>query len=162
MRKLLFSSVVAISIAFVGTACTTVNTNDGAQEAKYKMVPAVYEAVVKHETKKVDGTANLNCLFGIFMWGADHFADRAALGENTFYKSAVDAAKDAAVYNACTAAKCDVLLATKYVVTVNDYFVFKKVECKVTGYPGKEIGLEKKVLGCPCQGSCQCMKMDKK
>ncbi len=159
MRKLIFSSVVAISIAVVGTACTTVNTNDGAQEAKYKMAPTVYEAVVKHEAKKVNGTASLNCLFGVFTWGASHFADRAALGERAFCKSAVDIAKDAAVYNACEAAKCDVLLATKYVVTVDDYVVFKKVECKVTGYPGKEIGIEKKMPMCPCAA---CMKGDKK
>ena len=126
------------------------NTNDGAKESKYKMIPACYETIIKHESKTVSGSANINCLFGVFTWGASHFADRTALGgQNSFCKSAVEVAKDAAVYNTCDAAKCDVLLATKYVVTVNDYFVFKQVECKVTGYPAKEIGIEKKVFVCP-------------
>ncbi len=150
MKKILFTSAVAVAIAVVGAACTTVNTNDGAREAKYKMLPACYEPVIKHEPKKVSGTSNISCLFGIFTWGADHFADRTALGgQNAFCKTSVEIAKDAAVYNACDAAKCDVLLASKYVVTVNDYFVFKKVECKVTGYPGKETGIEKRAFECP-------------
>ena len=58
-------------------------------------------------------------------------------------------AKAAAVYNACKAAKCDMLLSAKYELTTTDYFVYKVVNCTVTGFPGTEVGVVRKDVAFP-------------
>ena len=48
------------------------------------------------------------------------------------------------VYNACEANKADALLGAKYKIDTEDYFVFKKVKCTATGYPGVINGVKVK------------------
>ena len=36
----------------------------------------------------------------------------------------------------------NVLLAAKYKLDINDYFIYKAIKCKVTGYPGSIKGVK--------------------
>ena len=76
---------------------------------------------------------------------------------NTVLAIATPKAKNGAYANACDAAKCDQLVATRYTVTVEDYFVYAKCKAEVTGYPAKVEGVE--VLTPPClKKPCECKK----
>lgn len=143
MKKALIVAGMFALAGVVLTGCSSINTNDAAGSTKVAIVPAVYEPVIKHSPQKVEGSAKMSVLFGIFAWGASNFADRTSLDSNVLFGPDV---KKAAVYNACKSAKCDMLLSSKYEVTTMDYFVFKTVECKVSGFPGTEVGIVKKEL----------------
>lgn len=143
-------------IALIATGCTTVNTNDGASDSKQVMVPAVYEPVIKHVDTKVAGEASQHAVFGLIKWGDSSFADRVSMGKDpneslfsSLFGNPEKEVKAAAVYNACKTAKCDLLLSTKYEVTVTNYVVYKVMRCRVSGYPGTEVGVVKKDITYP-------------
>lgn len=144
-------------VAMIATGCTSINTNDGASDSKQAMVPAVYEPVIKHVDQKVSGEATMHVVLSVFKWGANSFADRTVLGAAggagdifaAFFPNPVQDVKEAAVYNACKNAKCDLLLGAKYEITVTDYFVYKVLNCKVSGFPGTEVGVVKKNVEFP-------------
>ena len=117
MKKLYLSALAAVSAVMVMTGCTTVNNNDAANDFKAVMVPAKFESVITHKDTKVSGEAQLNVLFSVFSWGVSEF-------------------------DACKKNNCDVLLNAKYEINTTDYFVFKMINCKVSGYPGVETGIK--------------------
>lgn len=90
--------------------------------------------------KAISGTATATTIF-IFSFGPNKFADGASLpaGGGLDPNAAV---KNAAVYNACQSAGSDIILAPNYVLVVDDYFVFKKVTCTVSGYAGFVKGIK--------------------
>lgn len=141
-KSLILAGIFAVA-GLVMTGCSTVNTNDAAAGSKVAMVPAVYEPVIKHTNQKVEGSAKVNVLFGIFTWGVSSYADRTNI-EPTVFFGAKNVVKQGAVYNACKTAKCDMLLNSKYEITTMDYFVFQTMECKVSGFPGVEVDVVKK------------------
>lgn len=152
MKKSLIVAAFAAVVGLTMSACTSINTNDGASDSKQAMVPAVYEPVIKHVDKKVTGKAQIHVLFGLFTWGAEGFADRTVMGANSPFSilpSGREMAKDASVYNACTKNKCDLLLSTKYKLTVKDFFVYQNITCDVAGFPGTEVGVVKKEVAFP-------------
>jgi len=141
-KSLIIAGMFAVAGLFMG-GCAVTNTNDAAAASKVAIVPAVYEPVIKHSNQKVEGSAQINVLFGIFTWGTSAYADRTNI-EPTFFFGPNMVAKNAAVYNACQGAKCDMLLNSKYEIRTVDYFVFKTINCKVTGFPGTEVDVIKK------------------
>jgi hypothetical protein len=146
MKKgLLFAGMIAIA-GIAMTGCSSLNTNDAAAGTKVAMIPAVYEPVIKHTNVKVQGSAKLNVLFGIFTWGVSSFADRTNIEPTSFmfFMDTKNMVKQGAVYNACKSAKCDMLLNSKYEITTVDYFVFKTIDCKVSGFPAVEVDIVKK------------------
>ncbi len=141
MKKLLLLAIVAV--AAVMTGCTTVNDNRGANDFAAEILPAKFQTIVEHKDQLVYGEAQLNALFCVFTWGVSEFSDRSFdTDEAGFFASPFSLVKQAATYNACQEAKCDVLLNAKYTITVTDYVVFKKINCKVSGYPGTEKGIK--------------------
>ncbi|MBS1368950.1 MAG: hypothetical protein HPZ91_03240 [Lentisphaeria bacterium] len=146
MKKLFLLAVAAIAGTVVMTGCTAVNTNDAANDFKAEIVPAKFETVINHKDTPVSGEAQLNVLFNVFSWGVSEFADRSFVGSTNnslgLFQDPQTLAKQGATYNACKNASCDVLLNAKYIVTTTDYFVFKMINCKVTGYPGTEAGIK--------------------
>ncbi len=141
-KGLVFAGMIAVA-GMVMTGCSSVNTNDAAGSSRVAMVPAVYEPVIKHTNQKVEGNAKVSVLFGIFSWGVSAYADRTNVEPTTLF-GATNVVKQGAVYNACKNAKCDLLLNSKYEITTMDYFVFKTMECKVSGFPGVEVDVVKK------------------
>ncbi len=146
-------------VALAATGCTSVNTNDAASDSKHAIVPAVYEPVIKHVDKKVAGESKMHVVLNFIKWGSNEFADRTVLGADAtassaislaaFFPNPVRDAKAAAVYDACSKAKCDLLIGAKYKVTVKDYVVYKFIKCEVNGFPGTEVGVLKKDIAFP-------------
>lgn len=152
MKKIALCLVAVVVCGAFMTGCKTTYNNDMAADSKHAMVPALYQLKIEHKDVKVEGSAAINVLFGIFTWGADSFSERAYLGKPSsfsFLPDSVQLVKEAAVYNACSSNNCDLLIGSKYEVVSTDYFVYKKVTCSVKGYPGNEIGVEKKADSSP-------------
>ncbi|QSH41275.1 hypothetical protein P0136_08880 [Lentisphaerota bacterium ZTH] len=142
LTKYLLLTMTAAAIGFGTTGCTSVNTNDGGNSVDVeKLKIPEYEAVVKHQPKKVTGQASIHVLFGLFSWGGDGCADCTRMGSMSFMSSSAEA-KSAAVYNACKLNKADMILGSKYEIKSTDYFVYRKVNCKVTGYPANVTGIK--------------------
>jgi len=150
MKKIIMMILAGGVLAVAGTGCTSFETNRVGEQVEVKM-PLNVEPVVELGNQTVEGNATVNCLFGIFTWGVsnqavgvDYYGNGTCAGAGMF-SSPADVAKNGAAYNACTGAKADLLLAARYNVTETNYFVFKKVECQVKGYPGtlKSISIKK-------------------
>lgn len=136
MKKL----IAVAAIATIACGCISVNQNDGGDDnLKPAIVKDVIHAKYKVGNNEITATDKINCLFGFITWGssATHVADNAP---NGFFKT--DKAKNGAYANACDAGKCDELVATRYKVTTEDYFVFARVTAEVKGYPANVTGVE--------------------
>ena len=91
--------------------------------------------------ESISGESSVNILFNVFKLGGDtQFADGVTYGgsEGGFALGLdpVASAKSAAAYKAVTASGADVIVAPRYEVKVQDYFVYKIVHVKVTGNKG--------------------------
>lgn len=144
MKKLqMLMVIVAVAlIAVITTGCTSVNNNDGACAVSVDRMKVPYEPVLDHKNQKVSSEANVSVLFGFITWGESKFADDTALGDFSLFAPTAQA-KAAAVYKACKDNNADLLLAAKYEIVTKNYFVFKKVSCKVAGYPANLKGVQK-------------------
>ena len=147
MKKLMMAAVVAA----VACGCITNVKNDGGDAC---LQPSVVKDIVHEKFTVADKTVSaqdkINCLFGFISWGstATHFAD-AVCGQGPFM-NAVGRAKNGAYANACDAAKCDQIVGAKYKVTTEDYFVFKKIQAEISGYPASLTGVELIENKTPC------------
>lgn len=145
MKKL----IAVAAIAALASGCISVHKNDGANDC---LKPAIAKDIVHEKYEigetQVKASESLNVLFGFISWGktATHFADGAPY--RLFNK--VDEAKNGAYANACDKAQCDAIVGAHYTLTVNDYFVFKKISCDVSGYPAKLTGVELIENKTPC------------
>jgi len=141
-KSLMFVAVCAFAVVMTG--CMATHTNDAASAAKV-CVSKKFDADIVAGKKAVAGTATVHNLFGIFTWGVSNFADDAFVSTDNAFQltvSPLTVAKQGATYNACKAAKADMLLAAKYNIKVSDFFVYKSVKCDVTGYPGVVKGVK--------------------
>lgn len=91
--------------------------------------------------ESISGQSSVSILFNLFKLGGDsQFADGVTYGgsEGGFALSLdpVASAKSAAAYKAVTASGADLIVAPRYEVNVEDYFVYKTVNVKVTGKKG--------------------------
>lgn len=148
MKRSLLLAGCALAAAFVMTGCMSTHTNDAAAPAAVTVKAPVFTANVVAGKAKVAGDATIHNLFGIISWGVSSFADDAFVSTTDAsilpIKIALpaDLAKQAASYNACAKAKADVILAAKYKLDIADYFVYKTIKCKVSGYPGTIKGVK--------------------
>ena len=149
MKKLM----IAAALAALASGCVTVHKNDGGDAC---LKPDVKKDIVheKYEvgTTPVTATESLNVLFGFISFGktATHIADQAPF---TFWDK-IGEVRNGAYANACDQAKCDSIVGTHYNVRVEDYYVFKKLTCEVTGYPAKITGVE--LIPAASCSSCSC------
>ena len=153
--KKFFAALAVLATALVFTACTTTNTSDAGKMNLYPDLykPAyAYRPIYEVNTQtKVSGEAKIHVLFGIFSWGVDKFADNASVfaEDGTFswlanvFPSAKNLSGKAAFYSACVKAKCDAVLAARYEIVTEDYWVYQFVHTKVSGYPAVMKGLDK-------------------
>ncbi|MCF5708771.1 hypothetical protein GIV19_15915 [Pseudomonas syringae] len=140
MNKLWKSVAVATVIA-VTSGCVSYNVSQPS---------APLEGVVKTDLKadvKVGGTisgeSSTNVLFNFLSIGGDtQFADGVTYGGGSggglglALPDPVSTAKAAAAYKAVKSSGADLIVAPRYEVNVKDYFIFKKVDVKVTGNKG--------------------------
>lgn len=90
----------------------------------------------------ISGQSDVSILFNVLRIGGDsQFSDGVTYGATSgaglpFGPDPISAAKSAAAYKAVKASGADLIVAPRYELDVQDYFVFKKVSAKVTGNKG--------------------------
>ncbi|MFJ4144232.1 hypothetical protein [Pseudomonas sp. NPDC089734] len=139
MKKLWMTAAVATLIATT-SGCVSYNVSQPA---------APLEGVVKTDLKAdvkvggaISGESSTNILFKFLSFGGDNrFADGvsyggASGGGGLFLPDPVSATKAAAAYKAVKSSGADLIVAPRYEINVQDYFIFKKVNVKVTGNRG--------------------------
>ncbi|WNW12510.1 hypothetical protein RRX38_15635 [Pseudomonas sp. DTU_2021_1001937_2_SI_NGA_ILE_001] len=96
----------------------------------------------------ISGESSTNVLFNFLTLGADNqYADGVAYGGSAAGGLAlglpdpVSTTKAAAAYKAVKASGADLIVAPRYEVKVQDYFIFKKVDVKVMGNKGTINGI---------------------
>lgn len=132
------------SAVVVAAGChNSFNTNKPSASIQPYIVTNEIRADIK-VGEKITGESDLNVLFGWITFGGDNnFADGVVydgitsgglLAGNPF--DSVPQVQAAAAYKALAPVNGDVIVSPRYEVTVDSYFVFKKIHVKVTGYKG--------------------------
>ena len=129
------------SAVVVAAGCHSFNTNKPSATLQPRLVTNELRADIK-VGEKVTGESSLNVLFSFIAFGGDsNFADgvgydgvSGGMMSNPLDKT--PQVQAAAAYNALAPVNGDVLISPRYETTVDDYFVFKKIHVKVTGYKG--------------------------
>ena len=98
----------------------------------------------KKQMKKLMIAALAACSIGAYA------ADNTCAPGEAPVPTLVAKAKNGAYANACDAAKCDQVVGARYKVTTEDYFVFKKINAEITGYPASLTGVELIENKTPC------------
>ncbi|UCR85798.1 hypothetical protein [Pseudomonas chlororaphis] len=130
---------IALSTLIAASGCTSYNVSqpaapiDSQVKADLKADVAVGEAI--------SGQSSVNILFGVLKFGGDNqFADGVTYGGDTGgglgMLDPVSAVKSAAAYKAVKASGADLIVAPRYEVSEENYFVFKKVSVTVKGNKG--------------------------
>ena len=146
MKNILLGLFAVVCAVFV-CSCTSINSSDAGDLAIYPKTVGptdLYRPLYSIDTKtRVSGSANVNILFGIFMWGDNAgVADNAGIRGFLAWFSPKNLAAKAAFYDACTKAQCDAVVSARYEITTKDYFVFKKSKVTVKGFPATLTGVE--------------------
>ncbi len=161
MKKILVLTMAIVAVSFM-SGCQSTNASKvaGPLGAITKTICATPDVEVNLK-EQISGEATMQSVF-ILKWGATQFADGvsyngaggAIAGEpsmlaelfgalNSLTGGAVEACKAAAAYDACQKANADVILTPNYVVTIDDFVIYKKINVKVTGYGGTIKGISK-------------------
>lgn len=89
-------------------------------------------------TKKISGESNSAYFFIFRLSGDSKYAEGVDYSTRTsLFSSAVSKAKSAAAYKAVIDSNSDIIVHPNYVVDIEDYVFFKKINVKVTGFAGK-------------------------
>lgn len=145
-RKLFRSTVFGV-VALSMFGCGTIHTSQHSGPLDVRVVAPLKADVSVGE--KITGTASSVNLFWLFNLGMpDKFADgvlyntEAKEGPRVSWFIPIENIKAAAVYDAVSKSKADVIVAPKYVVEYNDYLLFRRVHVTVTGYKGTINGIK--------------------
>ena len=154
MKKSLFAlSVVAGAVAMLATGCSTIEASKVGEPVSVN-IPVLVKPQIETKNQVISGSATVHSILGIFTWGPNAQAvgvnygtvsgvTGGALGDLlSFTSNSEIVARNAAAYEATTKAKADIILAPQYVLTTEDYFVYKSINCKVKGFPGFVKGIE--------------------
>jgi hypothetical protein len=134
----------------IAAVATLIATTSGCVSYNMSQPTASLSGDVKTDLKAdvkvgeaISGESSANILFGWLNIGGDNqFADGVSYGGaggggmGLPLPDPVSAAKAAAAYKAVKSSGSDLIVAPRYEVTVNDYFIFKQVNVKVTGNKG--------------------------
>ena len=139
MKKFWMSAAIAAVIA-TASGCTTYNISQPSAALDQEVKTGLKADVAVGET--ISGQSQVNILFGFLKFGGDsQFADgvtyggeSGGLGLSAF--DPISSAKAAAAFKAVKSSGSDLIVAPRYEVNVQDYFIFKKVDVKVTGNKG--------------------------
>ena len=148
--------MMAALLALAATGCTTIEASKVGNQVSINM-PVLVKPTVTASNTMINGSATVHSILGIFTWGPNAQAVGVSYGMQSdnipagvlnellsFTSKSEIVARNAAAYNATTAAKADLILAPQYVVTTNDYFFYKSINCKVKGFPGYIKGIQVK------------------
>lgn len=138
-------------LVMICSGCVQINSSDaGSMNIHPHTVGPTddYRPLYEVGKNKVSAQSNVKCLFWIFVWGSDNaYADNAKvtghpLGRLFPFLNAKQTAAQAAFYKACKQANCDAVVAARYEITFEDYFIYKKMNVEVKGFPARLKGVE--------------------
>ncbi len=138
MKK--FALPALLSVAVLASGCATHNVSQPTAPLNGYVDTGLKADVTVGE--KISGESNVKILFGLFkLGGSNKYADGVTFGSSAspFGFSGLDpisSAKSAAAYDAVQKSGADVIVAPKYLVDVQDYFLFRDVKVTVSGYKG--------------------------
>lgn len=152
MKKmsLLFAAFAAVMLM---TGCVQINSSDaGSMNIHPSTIGPTddYRPLYSIDsTKRVSAKSNVQSLFGIFTWGSDNaYADNATTYSNPVlgalfpWLNSRETAAKAAFYKACKEANCDAIMAARYEVVDENYFIYRKITVEVKGFPATLTGVE--------------------
>lgn len=93
----------------------------------------------------ISGQSSVNVLFGVLKFGGDSqfadgvtygYGDQSGAGLSGLGLDPVSAVKSAAAYKAVKSSGADLIVAPRYEVNEENYFIFKKVSVTVKGNKG--------------------------
>lgn len=166
MKKNLFAKILFVSLmVLLGAGCTSIESSKVGNQVSVRM-PVFVKPTIETKDTVINGSATVHSIFGIFTWGAKAQAVGVNYGTYTavtggelgnlltFTSKSEIAARNAATYEATASVNADIILAPQYTVTIEDYFVYKSINCKVKGYPGYIKGV--KIVDCQTPNACKC------
>ncbi|WP_271411143.1 hypothetical protein [Pseudomonas sp. Q1-7] len=139
MKKFLVPAALTAALAVL-SGCSSYNVSQPATPLNGSVKTGLKADVAVGE--QISGQSEVNILFSVLRFGGDsQFADGVTYGGDSsgvlpFGPDPISAVKAAAAYKAVKASGADLIVAPRYELTVQDYFVFKKVIAKVTGNKG--------------------------
>jgi hypothetical protein len=138
MKKVYLSAAVAMLIATT-SGCVSYNASQPTAPISGSVTADLKANVQVGE--QISGESSTNILFGWLNVGGDNqFADGVTYGGDggspLGMLDPVSSVKAAAAYKAVKSSGSDLIVAPRYEVTVEDYFIYKKVNVKVTGNKG--------------------------
>lgn len=150
-RMLIFGLLLAVAV--IASGCTTVSQSQPSGPLGVKVAAPMKADIEIGE--KVSGTASGTILcFFVQLGFPSKFAENVDYNYYTSWHSspiagissiaqiAMGNLKSAAAYDAVTKGKADVLVAPKYIVEANDFWIFQTLNVTVTGYKGTVKGIK--------------------
>ena len=138
MKKIF--TLISSAALFAAVSCQSTNISKPSSP-----ISSVIKADLKADIAigaEISGSSSASVLFNVFKFGADSkFADGVNYSVNggsvsLLGVSTVDQVKAAAAYNACHENNADILVAPRYIVEIDDFFVFKTINVTVTAKKG--------------------------
>ncbi|MDC9729076.1 MAG: hypothetical protein PSN04_07085 [Methyloprofundus sp.] len=147
-KKLAYTAL--LSTAILTTGCASRN----ASQASSPLDPG---SVVGHQLEadisvggKISGEASATVILYLFTIGDTKRAEGVNYGIGGIFSGlgASNDIKDAAAYDAVTKSSADIIVAPRYVVDVQNYFLWKEFHSSVTGYKGTITKIEQRDPAC--------------
>ena len=147
VQSVIVLAAISCLTALLLSACSTTYMSQYSAPLEVKLQADVVPEVIAGDP--IEGQADIS-RFICFKWGADEFADGVDFGAGPggdvglgVFSSMIPAGKAAAAYDACIRNKADIIIAPRYKIFVDDYWIYEKQKFYVKGYKGTFKGLKK-------------------
>ncbi|MFL1549314.1 hypothetical protein K0P33_06175 [Pseudomonas sp. ArH3a] len=139
--KMLFKFVALSTLIAAASGCVSYNASQPSSPIDSQVKTSLKADIAVGEA--ISGASSVNILFGVLKFGGDsQFADGVSYGGDTggslggLGLDPVSSVKSAAAFKAVKASGADMIVAPRYEVTEENYFIFKKVSVIVKGNKG--------------------------
>ncbi|WP_315809262.1 hypothetical protein [Pseudomonas sp. C9-3] len=141
MSKVFLKLLSLAAIIAAASGCASYNSSQPSAPIDSQVKADLKADVAVGDT--ISGQSSVNILFGFLQFGGDSkFADGVAYGGESggglggLGLDPVGAVKSAAAYKAVKSSGADLIVAPRYEVSEENYFIFKKVSVTVKGNKG--------------------------
>jgi len=137
MKKIIFIGLALFALVATSCKSTVASTKSTPMSVTANIRPLDADITVD-VTKKISGESSALYFLCFRLKGDKKYAEGVDYSTRTnLFSFAVSKAKSAAAYKAVIDSNTDVIVHPNYVVDVENYVFFKKVNVKVTGFAGK-------------------------
>ena len=137
MKKIIFIGLALFALAATSCKSTVASATSTPMSVTANIRPLDADITVD-VTKKISGESSALYFLCFRLKGDKKYAEGVDYSTRSWlFSIAVCKAKSAAAYKAIIDSNTDVIVHPNYVVDVENYVFFKKVNVKVTGFAGK-------------------------